>query len=541
MQGEEAQKAPREVEWQLAAADLGTVRRWLADHGTIDGLVVEPRPTLQLRDTYFDTDDWRIHRAGFALRIRMEAGKSEATLKSLHSARDEVADRLELSEALETSGQDSIEHSSGPVGTRVNAVTGAHALQPLFEVSTSRQRFAIRDERQELGEIALDETVVSRPQGEARASAQRVEVEALTGEHKPLERLVEVLRTECALEPVADTKYSLGLKSVGLAPVPAPHFSPTEVDASMRIDEVALANLRRYLSAWLAHEPGARLGDDAEQLHDLRVAGRRLDALLGLFRNHVPESLIRIRPTLKKLLRVLGEARDFDIALSDLETFTLGLPETERAGVAPLKRYLESQRARARGRMLHALDSASTQRDIERLTRALTQPSATPEQPSRELAVAVAPQLIRERFKKVRKGADRLTLHSSMDAYHAVRGRVKKLRYALETVAVIYGKPADEMLRAVRGWQEKLGVQQDAHVARGRLLALAASPPKGMPPETLFLMGRLAERHAAIAAKERKRLAKAYKRVHGRRWKTLRVKLEQVLGQAVAPPVPWIS
>src|ERR1039457_4333789 len=88
----------REVEWQLACTDLGSVRRWLADHVTIDGLVLEPRSTLQIFDTYLDTDDWRFHRAGFALRLRSESGKSEATLKSLHSAGAGVADRRELKE-----------------------------------------------------------------------------------------------------------------------------------------------------------------------------------------------------------------------------------------------------------------------------------------------------------------------------------------------------------------------------------------------------------------------------------------------------------
>src|SRR5467141_216219 len=100
-QVEPARKDGREVEWQLACTDLGSVRRWLADHGTIDGLVLEPRSTLQIFDTYLDTNDWRIHRAGFALRIRSGSGKLEATLKSLHSASTEVADREELSEALE--------------------------------------------------------------------------------------------------------------------------------------------------------------------------------------------------------------------------------------------------------------------------------------------------------------------------------------------------------------------------------------------------------------------------------------------------------
>src|ERR1700721_1777745 len=114
----------REVEWQLASTDLGAVRRWLADHGTIGGLVLEPRSTLQIVDTYLDTDDWRIHLAGFALRIRSESGKSEATLKSLHSASAEVADRRELSETLENSQSESIRQSIGRVGTGVHAVRG---------------------------------------------------------------------------------------------------------------------------------------------------------------------------------------------------------------------------------------------------------------------------------------------------------------------------------------------------------------------------------------------------------------------------------
>ena len=524
---EPAPKDGREVEWQLASTDLGSVRRWLADHVTIDGLVLEPRSTLQIFDTYLDTDDWRIHRAGFALRIRSESGKSEATLKSLHSASAEVADRRELSEALENAESESIRQSIGPVGTRVHAVSGAHALLPLFEVRTSRQRFAIRreDEAQQLGEIALDETVISRPHGEPQASMQRVEVEALTEAHEPLESLVKALRSDCALEAASDTKYSHGLKSVGLAPGPAPEFAPTAVDSSMAIVDVALANLRRYLSAWHLHEPGARLGDNPEELHDLRIAGRRLDAILRQFRSSLPASFLRIRPTLKKILRALGDARDLDVALGELETFGRELPESDRESVEPLKQHLVSERVRARARMLSVLDSVSVQENLQKLTALLAAPSVASQQSSPELALNAAPALIRRRYRKVRKGANLLTADSSMEAYHAVRGLVKKFRYTLEAVAVIYGKPADEMLRTLRRWQEKLGVQQDAAVASRRLKALASAPPKGIPPETLFLMGRLAEHYASAAVRARKLYTKGYRKVRGR-WKRLRMKFE---------------
>ena len=529
-------KDGREVEWQLACADLGSVRRWLSDHGTIDGLILEPRSTQQIFDTYLDTDDWRIHRAGFALRVRSESGTTEATLKSLHSAGTEVADRRELTETLDSSDSEAIRESIGPVGIRVCAVSGARTLLPLFELRTSRQRFAIRksDEAQQLGEIALDETVISRPHGEPQASMLRVEVEALTEAHGSLRSLVKTLRSNCALEAASDTKYSLGLKSVGLAP-PAQEFARTTVDASMTIAEVAMANLRRYLAAWHLHEPGARLGDDPEELHDLRVAGRRLDAVLRQFQAFLPPEFLKVRTTLKSVLTALGHARDLDVAIGELQIFHRKLPKSERVALEPLKEHLMSERDRARAQMLSVLDSIWMQKNLQELTSLLTAPVAALETSAADLALHTAPGLIRQRFRKLRKRADLLGADSSTDEYHEVRGQVKKLRYALEAVAALYGKPADDMIRALRRWQENLGLQQDAAVAMQRLNDLAGAKPKGIPAETLFLMGRLAERHLGAARQARKRCATGYRKVR-ERWKKLRTKFEKsTANEAPAP------
>ncbi len=531
-------KDGREVEWQLACADLGSVRRWLSDHGTIDGLVLEPRSTQQIFDTYLDTDDWRIHRAGFALRVRSESGTTEATLKSLHSASTEVADRRELTETLNSADSEAIRESIGPVGIRVCAVSGARALLPLFELRTSRQRFAIRksDEARQLGEIALDETVISRPHGEPQASMLRVEVEALTKVHAPLRSLVKTLRSNCALEAASDTKYSLGLKSVGLAP-PAQEFAVTTVDASMTIVEVAMVNLRRYMAAWLLHEPGARLGDDLEELHDLRVAGRRLDAILRQFRSVLPPDLLKVRATLKTVLSALGHARDLDVALSELHDFSCKLPKADRVGIEPLKEHLMSERGRARAQMLSILDSMWVQKSLQEFILLLAAPVAASEASAADLALHASPSPIRQRFRKLRKRAGLLGVDSSTEEYHEVRGQVKKLRYALEAVAALYGKPAADMVRALRRWQENLGVQQDAAVAMQRLNALARAQPKSIPAESLFLMGRLAERHLGTAARARKRCATGYQKVR-QKWKKLRMKFEKSTANAAPTPAP---
>jgi triphosphatase len=529
-------KDGREVEWQLACTDLGSVKRWLSDHGTIDGLILEPRSTQQIFDTYLDTDDWRIHRAGFALRVRSESGTTEATLKSLHSASTEVADRRELTEMLNSSDSEAIRESVGPVGTRVCAVSGARTLLPLFELRTSRQRFAVRksDEARQLGEIALDETVISRPHGEPQASMLRVEVEALTESHGPLRSLVKTLRSNCALEAASDTKYSLGLKSVGLAP-PAQEGGATTVDASMAIVEVAMVNLRRYMAAWLLHEPGARLGDDPEELHDFRVAGRRLDAILRQFQSILPPEFLEFHATLKTVLGALGHARDLDVALSELHQFSRKLSKSDRLSAEPLKQHLISERGRARAQMLSVLDSVWVQKNLQDFTVLLQAPVAARDASAAELALHASPSLIRRRFRKLRKRADLLGADSSTEDYHEVRGQVKKLRYILEALAALYGKPANDMIRALRRWQENLGVQQDAAVATRRLNALAGAKPRGIPAETLFLMGRLAERHLGAARQARKRHATGYRKVR-QKWKKLRMKFEKSIADEAPAP-----
>jgi triphosphatase len=516
-------KDGREVEWQLACTDLKTVRRWLNEHETIDGLTLEPRPTLELFDTYLDTDDWRIHRAGFALRIRSDGGTTEATLKSLHSARKAVSDRQELTETMNSSGNEAIRELAGPVGTRVSAVSGARPLVPLFELRTSRQRFAIRksDQAGQLGEIALDETVISRPQGGPQARVQRVEVEALTKSLGSLRALVKTLRSNCALEAASDTKYSLGLRSVGLAP-PAPEFA-TPVNPSMTIVEVAMANIEHYATAWHLHEPGARLGDDPEELHDLRVAGRRLDAILRQFQSFLRPEFSNLRTTLKTVLAALGHARDIDVALGELDRFSRQLIKSERVGVAPLKAHLTSERARARAQMLSVLDSVWVRNNLQELAVHLGRPSIASEPSAAILALQASPRLLRRRFRNMRKRADLIKPDSSTEEYHEVRGQVKKLRYAMDAVAGLYGKPAVAMIRSLRRWQENLGIQQDAAVATQRLNTLAKAHPQSVPAETLFLMGRLAEHHQGEAELARKQYATRYRKVR-QRWKKLRAK-----------------
>ncbi len=514
----------REVEWQLTTSDLAEVRHWVTEHPSTDGWVVEPKPTIELRDTYFDTADWRIHRGGMALRVRDAAGQPEATLKELQSSGHHVADRREMTEPLPEARLDALSGLTGPVGTRLHAVIGTESLRPLFVAQTVRERFNVRRQgsQEDLGELALEETQIASPDGTARSRVQRVEVEARGQDSGPLEEFVGVLRRGCSVEPATDSKYALGLLAVGLKPAPGLPLAPREINAAMEIRGVALRALGRCVTDWRVREPAVRLGEDPKALHDLRVAGRRIDTALALFESALPQVLVRLRSGLKQRMRTMGEARDLDIALLQLEKFAQEIEPSKRHALDPVQRYLLDARVRAQGRLLRMLDSEATQRSLARLEAGVTVPGLRSSQPH-ESAGVVAPALLRTRYRKLRKAIDLVTPTSTANERHAVRGRVKKLRYATEAVADLYGKPAAAFLRTLRRLQRQMGDEHDAHLTRERLLALGEQPRKGFGPATMFLLGRMAERQedAGPRNSDYARMDKARRQLR-KRWKELR-------------------
>src|SRR5207247_6552733 len=91
-----------------------------------------------------------------------------------------------------------------------------------------------------------------------------------------------------------------------------------------------------------------------------------------------------------------------------------------------------------------------------------------------ERAMVVMPERVRRRFRKLRKSVRRLRSNSPMEDYHLVRRRAKQLRYAIESGALIFGKPAEDELKALLRLQAELGVHQVGEIARTPLDAHAA-------------------------------------------------------------------
>src|SRR3712207_7936934 len=72
----------QEVEWQFDVDDLAPVEDWLKEHPSASGFAILPEATRELSDTYYDTEDWRFYRAGYALRVRRRSEEHTSELQS---------------------------------------------------------------------------------------------------------------------------------------------------------------------------------------------------------------------------------------------------------------------------------------------------------------------------------------------------------------------------------------------------------------------------------------------------------------------------
>ena len=209
----------REIEWQLTAHDLQPVRDWLVTRRHLGRLRFEPLTEQHLRDTYLDSAEWGVLRAGFALRIRQLGAQAEATLKSLRSARTDYADRQEFTERL-CPGTTEPMLAPGTVGQWLRTVLGMRPLQALFTARTVRQRFAVfrADRPLPCAEIALDETHLRGPSEGRAESLRRVEIEVQDGSPNELQPLVEALTRACGLYRATENKFAAGLRIAALQP-----------------------------------------------------------------------------------------------------------------------------------------------------------------------------------------------------------------------------------------------------------------------------------------------------------------------------------
>jgi len=532
---------PNEIEWRFDALDLRPVERWLA---TLPTLSIEPyeqttitalaRPPQRLVDSYIDTDDWRMANAGFVVRTRRHGRRDEITLKTAQWAEDEgLRPPLEVRQELPASGLRGLE-PDGPVGRRAYAIAGRKPLRPVLEVRTRRRSFALRIDGGDAAEIALDDTAIVVGNGQRPMQLRRVEVRVFREWMDALGPLVLQLRTACGLQPATLSKFEAGLLARGLDIPGPPDLGSTEIGPEMNLGELAYAVVRRQLAVLRATEPGTRLGEDPEELHDMRVATRRLRAALDLFTEVLPTRSRHFRGELGWLAGVLGDVRDLDVQLE----VQAAMVKPGQEGVwADLTALLTRQRDAARTALLAALDSVRWERLVSGMSAMVLQGPFRRSGATRLAAVVAVPDLICSRHAAVVKAARRAKRSGEAADFHRLRIRCKRLRYSLEFGAELYDGRTNRYTRQLTKLQNQLGLMQDAEVAITRLADLATGDAN-LSASTIFVMGGVAELHRQEMARLLRRLPDEVSRVRGREWVELTTTMERGRDRALAlvPP-----
>ena len=214
----------------------------------------------------------------------------------------------------------------------------------------------------------------------------------------------------------------------------------------------------------------ARTGDP-EDVHKSRVATRRLRAEIRLLRPLLVRSVVdHLNDELKWLATALGEVRDIDVRLEDLEQRVAALGPADTAGGRQLLAGLLIEREAANARLLAVIESPRYGALVDDLVAAAADPPLRPgDRRAAAPARSVLPPLVGKRWAHLRDGVAQLDDNPSVEALHEIRKRAKKLRYAAELATPVVGKPATKMAEAAEGLQGVLGEHHDASDAEAWL------------------------------------------------------------------------
>jgi len=197
--------------------------------------------------------------------------------------------------------------------------------------------------------------------------------------------------------------------------------------------------------------------DDMEQLHQVRVAARRLGAVLDLVDADVYPGHKGQRRALKGLVDLLGLTRELDVHAGHLRDYHRdATTPTQAAVLEHLLEKVDRGRAKARRTMAKELDRLR----LPDLRRLLEVPAL--QQPFQSTSLQEAAWACLEpRIGAALGDLSSLAAHENPAALHRARVKIKKLRYAIEALESAFAETPESVLKGIRALQSSLGEHHD--------------------------------------------------------------------------------
>jgi CHAD domain-containing protein len=280
----------------------------------------------------------------------------------------------------------------------------------------------------------------------------------------------------------------------------------------------------------LWHQNAAEAGD-AEPLHQLRVAARRLRATIELFSNVIYAAQLKIyRRDIPWIGGQAGAVRECDVTAALIGARAAKIDLDLKAAVAPMIAALDERRKAEHAKLYDLLASKRYRNLIAKLSR-----PAIKKIGGDRLLGPVAAQLIRPATHSAARLGRKLADDAPALVFHKLRVRVKRLRYELEMIAPLGAKRHKRTLARLEAMQELLGLYHDVTVASAWLLSYAET--SGAPPRTMLAAGALIQSLDSRESKLRRRCMRAWRRFE--RSEAMRDTLAEIrrTGRSVVTPV----
>ncbi len=490
-----------EIELKLALLPRHAAR--IRRHPVLDGIKPQRRALLSI---YFDTPEFALMRRGIALRVRRVGYHWVQTLKAESRAVGALSSRPEWEMAV--AGGASPDFAVLPkAALDLLAGIDLQRIAPAFVTEFQRTTWQI-ERGEDKAELALDLGKIRA--GDSHQDISEVEIELKAGAPESLFELAMQLleQTPLLIEPRSKAERGYALSG---AFVPAPvKASRPAIGPQQSAGEAWNAMMQAALMQLVANVPGfLENAHDTEYLHQLRIALRRLRTGVSLAKA-LGQAMPAWDASLRDTLRALNPARDWDVFLHETLPKTLAALGVASGNAAVDDAVLALVRDVAAHTRLQAqalLRSPAFTRLVLAIGRSLLTP---PDDEHRLDATAWAAKILEKRWQTLRK---RCRGFAKLDPAerHMARIAAKKLRYAADALAPLYGKRGNHFIAALATLQNGLGSANDAHV--GALL-LRTLPKKSAALS--FDLGRIdgalefeVARHAHLSGTIWRRLAQA--------------------------------
>ena len=224
----------------------------------------------------------------------------------------------------------------------------------------------------------------------------------------------------------------------------------------------------------LQHEAGSRSGADIEDVHDMRVATRRIRSLFRLLSPYYKKSVVSgFKTELRHLAWTLGAVRDLDVLIEEIRVYQATLSADKQADLQEAIDALDRSRASAREELNGVLDSRLYRRLVKDFSKFLMTPNEGTKSVPKDVVLPVQvrhilPIIIYHRLAAVRAYSSVLA-EADAETLHALRIELKQLRYTLSLFGDVLGPTVADYVTEIKGLQDCLGHMNDGVVARAYL------------------------------------------------------------------------